>query len=69
MADFNEGIEPGRVKFLEEFEIMMNTGAKVIIINLKTVDLELANHPFTVVLTKDQANTLGEALIKGARET
>ena len=69
MADFNEGIEPGKVKFLEEFEMIMNTGAKVIVINLKTVDLELANHSFTVVLTKDQANTLGEALIKGARET
>jgi len=67
MGDFREGIEAGNLKFLEEFEMMMNTGAKVIIVNLKTVDLELIDHSLIVVLTKDQANTLGEALIRGAR--
>ena len=66
MADFREGIEAGEVKFLEEFEMMMNTDAKVIIVNLKTVDLRLANHSLVVALTKDQANRLGEALINRA---
>ena len=68
MSDFRKGMEAENVKFLEEFEMMMNTGASVLIINLKTVDLQMANHSFIVVLTKDQANTLGEALIKGSRK-
>ena len=46
---------------------MMNTGGRVLIVNLKAVDVRLANHSFMVALTKDQANTLGEALIKGAK--
>ena len=65
-ADFREGIENEKVKFLDEFELTMNTGGRVLIVNLKAVDLEMANHSFIVVLTKDQANTLGQALIKGA---
>lgn len=67
MADFKEGIEAGRVKFLEEFELMRNTGGRVLIVELKTVDVQLANHSFIVALTKDRANTLGQALIKGSK--
>ena len=66
MSDLRDGIDAEKVKFLEEFELMMNTGGKVLIVSLKTVDLQLANHSFIVALTKDQANALGEALIKGA---
>ena len=39
MSDFREGMEAENVKFLEEFEMMTYTGASVLIINLKTVDL------------------------------
>ena len=46
---------------------MMNSGTKVIIVNLQTVDLHSANHSFTVAMTKVQANRLGEALIKWGR--
>lgn len=67
MSDLREGIEAEKVKFLEEFELMMNTGGRVLIVNLKAVDVQLANHSFIVSLTKNQANTLGEALIKGAK--
>lgn len=67
MSDLREGIEAEKVKFLEEFELMMNTGGRVLIVNLKAVDVRLANHSFIVALTEDQANTLGEALIKGAK--
>ena len=67
MSDLREGIEAEKVKFLEEFELMRNTGGRVLIVNLKTVDLQMANHSFIVALTKEQANTLGEALIKGAK--
>lgn len=63
MSDFRDGIEAGKVKFLEEFELMTNTGGRVLIINLQTVDVQLANHSFIVALTKDQATALGEALI------
>lgn len=66
MDDFKEGIEAGRVKFLEEFELMRNTGGSVLVVELKAVDVQLANHSFIVALTRDQANALGEALIKGA---
>jgi len=66
MDDFKEGIEAGRVKFLEEFELMRNTGGRVLVVELKAVDVQLANHSFIVALTRDQANALGEALIKGA---
>lgn len=67
MSDLRDGIEAEKVKFLEEFELMMNTGGRVLIVNLKAVDVQLANHSIIVALTKDQANTLGEALIKGAK--
>ena len=67
MSDLRDGIEAEQVKFLEEFELMMNTGGRVLIVNLKAVDVQMANHSIIVALTKDQANTLGEALIKGAR--
>ena len=67
IVDFREGIEAGNVKSPEEFELMMNTEGRVLIVNLKAVDLQTANHSFIVALTKDQAHTLGEVLIKGAR--
>ena len=67
MSDLREGIEAEKVKFLEEFELMMNTGGRVLIVNLKAVDVQLASHSFIVALTKDQANALGEALIKGTK--
>lgn len=67
MSDSREGIEAKKVKFLEEFDLMMNSDGRVLIVNLKAVDVQLANHSFIVALTKDQANTLGEALIKRAR--
>ena len=67
MSDLRDGIEAEKVKFLEEFELMTNTGGRVLIVNLKAVDVQLANHSFIVALTKDQAKTLGEALIKGAK--
>ena len=67
MSDLREGIEAKKVMFLEEFELMMNTGGRVLIVNLKAVDVQLANHSFIVALTKEQANTLGHALIKGAK--
>ena len=68
MSDSRDGIEAEKVKFLEEFELLMNTGGSVLMVNLKTVDVQLANHSFIVALTKDQANTLGEALIRRARK-
>ena len=67
MSDLRDGIEAEKVKFLEEFELMMNTGGRVLIVNLKAVDVRLANHSFIVALTKDQANARGQAIIKGAK--
>lgn len=67
MSDLRDGIGAEKVKFLEEFELMMNTGGRVLIVNLKAVDVQLANHSFIVALTKDQANKLGEALITRAK--
>ena len=67
MSDLREAIETEKVKFLEEFERMMSTGGRELITNLRAVDVQLANHSFIVALTKDQANTFGEALIRGAK--
>jgi len=69
MAEFKGGVGAGKVEFLEEFELMRKTGGSVLIVELKTVDVQLANHSFIVALTRDQANTLGEALIKGAKRS